>query len=179
MTTVSAYRLPTNVQPLKYDLTLTPNLDTFTFAGEESIDLQVSEAVTSIAVNAIELEILEASADPGGRNVAAGPEHRDGRGDGDRDLRLRPGDTARERDPLHKVHRNAERPATGLLPQPVHRPGRPAEDSGNHPVRSHGRAPSLPMLGRPRGQGHLPGDPCRPIGPGSHIQHPAGERDAR
>ena len=62
MTTVSAYRLPTNVQPLKYDLTLTPNLDSFTFAGEESIDLQVSEAVAGIAVNAIELEILEASA---------------------------------------------------------------------------------------------------------------------
>ena len=62
MTTVSAYRLPTNVQPLKYDLTLTPNLDSFTFAGEESIDLQVSEAVASIAVNAIELEILEARA---------------------------------------------------------------------------------------------------------------------
>ncbi len=61
MTTVSAYRLPTNVRPVKYDLTLTPDLSAFTFAGEETVAIEVDEAVSSIAVNAIELDILEAS----------------------------------------------------------------------------------------------------------------------
>ena len=60
MTTVSAYRLPTTVQPLKYALTLTPDLDSFSFAGEETIEIQVTEATSSIAVNAIEIDILEA-----------------------------------------------------------------------------------------------------------------------
>ncbi len=62
MTTVSAYRLPTNVRPVKYDLTLTPDLSAFTFAGEETISIEVDEAVSSIAVNAIELDILEVQA---------------------------------------------------------------------------------------------------------------------
>ncbi len=60
MTTVSAYRLPTTVNPTRYALTLTPDLENFTFTGEETIDLQVSEAVSSIVINAIELDILEA-----------------------------------------------------------------------------------------------------------------------
>ena len=60
MTTISAYRLPTTVQPLKYALTLTPDLDSFSFAGEETIEIQVTEATSSIAVNAIEIDILEA-----------------------------------------------------------------------------------------------------------------------
>ena len=61
MTTVSAYRLPTHIQPTRYALTLTPDLDSFTFTGEETISLQVSEPSANVAVNAIELDILEVS----------------------------------------------------------------------------------------------------------------------
>ena len=35
-------RLPTNVQPINYDLTLTPSFDTFTFEGQQSVDIIVS-----------------------------------------------------------------------------------------------------------------------------------------
>jgi len=59
MTTASAYRLPGNVLPTKYSLTLTPTLTDFTFSGHETIDIQVTESTDRIAVNAIELEIAD------------------------------------------------------------------------------------------------------------------------
>ena len=57
MTPTPAYRLPGNVLPLKYSLTLAPDLDGFTFTGEETVDIQVTEPTDRIAVNAIELQI--------------------------------------------------------------------------------------------------------------------------
>ena len=66
MTTVSAYRLPTNVRPVRYAITLTPDLEGFTFAGEETIDLELSEAVSAISLNAIELEVSWAELTPAG-----------------------------------------------------------------------------------------------------------------
>ncbi|MDP6102772.1 MAG: M1 family peptidase, partial [Dehalococcoidia bacterium] len=60
MTTAAAYRLPGNVLPTKYDLTLTPNLTDFTFSGDETVTIQVTEPTNRIAVNAIDLEIADA-----------------------------------------------------------------------------------------------------------------------
>ena len=57
MTTAKAYRLPATVRPLKYSLTLTPDLTDFVFSGEETIEVQVAEATDRIIVNAIELQI--------------------------------------------------------------------------------------------------------------------------
>ena len=57
MASPTALRLPTNVRPLRYALTLIPNLDDFTFTGEETVDLQVVEPTTRITVNAAELQI--------------------------------------------------------------------------------------------------------------------------
>ena len=57
MSTPIAFRLPTDVQPLKYILTLVPNLDNFTFRGEETIEVQVVKPTSSITLNAAELEI--------------------------------------------------------------------------------------------------------------------------
>lgn len=34
-------RLPTNVKATNYDVTLTPDLETFTFAGSETIAIEV------------------------------------------------------------------------------------------------------------------------------------------
>ena len=59
MTTASIYRLPGNVLPTKYSLTLTPNLTDFTFSGNETIDIMVTETTNRIAVNAIDLEIAD------------------------------------------------------------------------------------------------------------------------
>ena len=60
MATAGAFRLPVDVRPLKYSLTLTPDLDTFTFLGEETVELQVTKPVSTITANASELEISQA-----------------------------------------------------------------------------------------------------------------------
>ena len=61
MATSNAYRLPTNVRPLKYDLTLTPGLKSSTFHGEESIQIRIVEPTSRITLNAAELEITHGS----------------------------------------------------------------------------------------------------------------------
>ncbi|HEU4866690.1 MAG TPA: M1 family metallopeptidase [Actinomycetota bacterium] len=54
------YRLPRNVVPSRYELTLEPDLATATFSGEVSIQVDVKEPVDQIVLNAKELEIDEA-----------------------------------------------------------------------------------------------------------------------
>ena len=55
------YRLPTSVTPERYQIRLTPNLKTFTFAGEETITLSIHEPVKEISFNAAELTISQAT----------------------------------------------------------------------------------------------------------------------
>ena len=57
----SPYRLPTNVRPTAYRLTLSPDLENFTFTGQVSIDLEVSEPSGRILLNAAELQISSAT----------------------------------------------------------------------------------------------------------------------
>ena len=52
--------LPTSVQPSAYDLTLQPDLEKFTFQGEEDIVLTIHESTSEIVMNADEIEIQEA-----------------------------------------------------------------------------------------------------------------------
>lgn len=52
-------RLPSNVSPKHYLLTLEPDLLNFTFTGLEQVSLQVKEATDKIILNANELEIGE------------------------------------------------------------------------------------------------------------------------
>ena len=54
-------RLPQNVKPTNYALTLKPNFKNFTFIGNESITVQVKEQTNQILLNALELEITNAS----------------------------------------------------------------------------------------------------------------------
>jgi aminopeptidase 2 len=53
--------LPPNVKPASYDLTITPNMEAFTFEGHVVIDLEVKEATRLIALNVNELAIKEVS----------------------------------------------------------------------------------------------------------------------
>ncbi len=54
------YRLPRTIVPERYELTLTPDLGDARFAGEAHIRLNVSESVTEVLLNAVELDILSA-----------------------------------------------------------------------------------------------------------------------
>lgn len=57
--------LPSEVVPVRYDIKLKPNLETFTFDGEESIDIDVSsDAVNSVTLHAKELCFISASYTP-------------------------------------------------------------------------------------------------------------------
>ena len=62
MPDTQAYKLPETVRPQRYQLRLTPDLTACTFAGEETVVLQVGEPVTDIVLNACELTIHTVSA---------------------------------------------------------------------------------------------------------------------
>ena len=49
--------LPANVRPVRYELTLAPNLDDFTFEGEEAVDIEVLELTSSVVLNCAEIAI--------------------------------------------------------------------------------------------------------------------------
>jgi puromycin-sensitive aminopeptidase len=51
------YRLPRTVLPVRYDVTLRPDLKAFTFTGASSVTVKVHEPVREIILNAIELDI--------------------------------------------------------------------------------------------------------------------------
>ena len=68
----NAVLLPGNVRPVKYALTLTPDLAAFTFRGEETVDIEVLEPTSEIVLNASELAIQTAEVSQGrARPVAA------------------------------------------------------------------------------------------------------------
>ncbi len=52
--------LPDDVYPKRYDITLKPDLERFTFDGSESVDVEVKAATRRIVVHATELEIHSA-----------------------------------------------------------------------------------------------------------------------
>ena len=59
------FRLPRNVNPVRYILRLTPNLEQATFDGTESLELEVLETTQSIVLNACDLAIESATVEPG------------------------------------------------------------------------------------------------------------------
>ena len=59
MPSADAVVLPTNVKPSKYRMTLQPDLGTFTFTGEQTIDVDILVPTARIMLNAAELEISE------------------------------------------------------------------------------------------------------------------------
>lgn len=54
------FRLTGSVRPVRYDLTLEPDLDAATFTGEVAIDLLVSGPTATLSCNSIDLDILAA-----------------------------------------------------------------------------------------------------------------------
>jgi puromycin-sensitive aminopeptidase len=58
---VDPYRLPRTALPRRYDIRLEPDLTTLTFRGEETVTLDVTESVSELLLNAVELAIDAAS----------------------------------------------------------------------------------------------------------------------
>jgi len=56
-------RLPKDVVPSAYDITLVPDIDKLTFAGQESVTLQVRVATTHIIFNTIDLHLRDVKLD--------------------------------------------------------------------------------------------------------------------
>jgi len=55
------YRLPRHVEPERYDLEISPDLERATFTGRERIAIEVKEPTRRIALNAAELEVSAVS----------------------------------------------------------------------------------------------------------------------
>lgn len=51
------YRLPGHTYPVHYGLTLQPNLSNFSFVGEASIELEITEETSSITLHAYNLTV--------------------------------------------------------------------------------------------------------------------------
>jgi aminopeptidase N len=64
--TSNAQRLPTNVVPTHYTLTLTPDLKTATFAGVEKIDVNIKEPTSTITLNSAEIKFQSVTIFPNG-----------------------------------------------------------------------------------------------------------------
>ena len=63
------YRLPTTVTPRRYELRLGPDLKNFTFSGDETVTVVVTQPTIEVVLNALEIEIDEAAAEQNGRIV--------------------------------------------------------------------------------------------------------------
>ena len=71
MTTADAIVLPVNVRPSRYKLWLQPNFTEFSFAGEETIEVEVMEPTYQIQLNSVEIDIQSATLSRGGSSHPA------------------------------------------------------------------------------------------------------------
>lgn len=70
--TIDPYRLPRHVIPHRYDLRLEPDLESATFAGQETVALTVTQPTSTILLNAVDLEIVSAFIEgPAARRLTA------------------------------------------------------------------------------------------------------------
>ncbi len=67
----SAQRLPDNVVPQHYQITLTPDLKTAKFAGEETIDVRVLKPTSAIVLNSAEIDFGDVTVSAAGKTQTA------------------------------------------------------------------------------------------------------------
>ncbi|XP_034944824.1 puromycin-sensitive aminopeptidase [Chelonus insularis] len=66
MTTIQKkpfYRLPTNVRPCHYNITLVPNIDKFIFHGTQIVEIQVKESTNKVVLNSLDIDIKNVTFD--------------------------------------------------------------------------------------------------------------------
>jgi aminopeptidase N len=66
-----AQRLPGDVLPDHYQITLTPDLATATFSGEETVEVRLLQPTSAIVLNAAEIKFGEVTVTAGGRTQTA------------------------------------------------------------------------------------------------------------
>src|ERR1039458_5772170 len=66
-----AQRLPEVARPENYKLTFTPNLETATFEGDETISIRVLKPTAQITLNAVDLDFHEVTVTSGGKTQKA------------------------------------------------------------------------------------------------------------
>ena len=71
MSTTNEFVLPSVVRPASYAIRLEPDLERFTFNGEETVAIHVAESVSEIVLNAIELEVHSAALQGNGASLNA------------------------------------------------------------------------------------------------------------
>ena len=54
---MNSHRLPRTVVPSRYDIRLEPDLESATYAGEETIQVEVRDETDEVQLNAVELTI--------------------------------------------------------------------------------------------------------------------------
>ncbi|KAF6036203.1 NPEPPS [Bugula neritina] len=64
-------RLPKTIVPSNYNVTLTPNLQDFTFAGNETISIEVKESTPVVILNSADIEIQSVQFSGGGKELEA------------------------------------------------------------------------------------------------------------
>jgi hypothetical protein len=58
---VEFHRLPLDIEPINYIITLKPNLNEFIFDGEVEIDIEIKVETDQIQLNSIELKFDKAN----------------------------------------------------------------------------------------------------------------------
>ena len=71
MPSPEAVVLPANIRPIKYEIKLQPDLDKFTFQGQETISIRIIEPTSEILLNAVELQVQSAILSRDGVSTAA------------------------------------------------------------------------------------------------------------
>ena len=71
MPSADAVVLPTNVKPRKYRMTLQPDLNSFTFSGEQTIEVDIRVPTARVMLNATELDISEVTLRRDGSSLPA------------------------------------------------------------------------------------------------------------
>ena len=69
--TTAFVSLAQEVLPRKYRLTLQPDLETFTFRGEEQVDLEISAPTSRITMNALDIDVQSATVSAEGVTASA------------------------------------------------------------------------------------------------------------
>ena len=71
MSSSADFRLSKNVMPRRYDLRIEADLDGWSFAGRETIEVVVGQATADVALHSIDLDIRSAVADSAGKRLVA------------------------------------------------------------------------------------------------------------